>query len=236
MLKQDFLAKYATVEATCEWLEGQTGSKWSLARLLESGLKPWFMLAREPNHNEPIHDELFGKGQATYPAQILSERDIQNLAIDGREAIVHKITAHDGREVDVGPVGLWRVPLHEIRFRSEDIQTLAGRHALSASSPGEGRHSSAVSKRVWPNGGNALTPTIWEICYDLRDAGERVTAGSVMRELQIRAQSTDPKIKGPLVSSTAGGVKWETSVKGIEKELFSGALDARIKEWRKAQK
>lgn len=103
--------------------------------------------------------------------------------------------------------------------------------------PVERHAQTALSSRLRqkPAGGDALTPTIWDICYDLSDASEKVTAGTVMRELKIRAQSTDPKVRGALLCSTAGGVKWETAINGDEKELFAGALDARIKEWRKAQ-
>lgn len=86
--------------------------------------------------------------------------------------------------------------------------------------------------RQKPAGGDALTPTIWEICYDLNDAAEKVTPGPVMMELKIRAQSLDAKVRGPLMGTSAGGVKFET-IDGEEKELTSPMLAARINEWKK---
>jgi hypothetical protein len=56
-----------------------------------------------------------------------------------------------------------------------------------------------------------------------------------MQELKIRAQSPDPKVRGPLMGTSAGGVQYETA-DGIQKELNRGALAARIKEWRNALK
>lgn len=86
--------------------------------------------------------------------------------------------------------------------------------------------------RKQPSGGDALTGLIWSICYDLLDAGLRQTPGPVMAELKVRADSHDQKRKGPLLSSVAGGVKYEDS-NGTEKELNAAQLQARISEWRK---
>jgi hypothetical protein len=84
-----------------------------------------------------------------------------------------------------------------------------------------------------PAGGDALTALVWGICYDLLEIGQRPTAGPVMTELKVRADSSDPRLKGPLLSSVAGGVKYEDS-NGTEKELNAAQLAARISEWRKA--
>jgi hypothetical protein len=53
-----------------------------------------------------------------------------------------------------------------------------------------------------------------------------------MAELKARADSPDPRRKGPLLSSVAGGVKYEDS-NGTEKELTAAQLAARIGEWRR---
>lgn len=86
--------------------------------------------------------------------------------------------------------------------------------------------------RKQPAGGDALTSIIWGICYDLADAGQRQTAVPVMAELKVRADSNDQRLKGPLLSSVAGGVKYEDS-NGTEKELTAPQLQQRINEWRK---
>lgn len=104
---------------------------------------------------------------------------------------------------------------------------------LRPAAPG-GTMDSKPRARKKPGGGDALTPIVWETCYDLHDAGEKVTPGSVMRELKIRAQSLDPKARGPLMGTSAGGVKFET-IDGEEKEMNSAALAARINAWKDAQ-
>ncbi|SNS34276.1 hypothetical protein SAMN06265795_102300 [Noviherbaspirillum humi] len=86
----------------------------------------------------------------------------------------------------------------------------------------------APKTRIEPQGGDSLTPTIWTICYDLRDAGKKVTAGPVMAELKRMATQ---KIH-PLTCTTAGGVKYEYE-KGDEQELTAPQLDKRVQEWRK---
>jgi hypothetical protein len=93
----------------------------------------------------------------------------------------------------------------------------------------------AGAERKKPKAGDALTRLIWEICYDLLNASERPTPMPVMQLMKIRAQSPDPAIRGPLMSSTAGGVKWEDA-DGNERELSSSLLKARIREWKKAKR
>ena len=87
--------------------------------------------------------------------------------------------------------------------------------------------------RKQPNGGDTLTPVIWDICYDLREKNSKISPVPVMAQLKIRVDSNDAKLRGPLVSSTAGGVKYEC-LKGDERELDSEQLRGRIREWKKA--
>jgi hypothetical protein len=87
--------------------------------------------------------------------------------------------------------------------------------------------------RLKPNGGDSITPIVWEVCYDLFDKGSKITALPVMSELKIRAQSNDPKLKGSLVGTTAGGVKYEYGG-GDERELVPEQLRARINFWKEA--
>lgn len=89
------------------------------------------------------------------------------------------------------------------------------------------------SQRKRPQGGDTLTRIIWDICYDIRDAGEKPTPVPVMRKLKIRAQSAIAEEREPLVASTAGGVKYEDA-DGEERELNTNQLQSRINEWKKA--
>jgi hypothetical protein len=83
--------------------------------------------------------------------------------------------------------------------------------------------------RTKPDGGDSLTPIIWEICYDMRDADQEIKPRHVMAELRARA---DKKI-WPLVGVVDGGVKFEFE-KGEESEIDNDALRQRIKKWKNA--
>lgn len=89
--------------------------------------------------------------------------------------------------------------------------------------------SSVASLRIKPRSGDALTPVIWDICYDLHGAGEEIKPRHVMAELRERAE----KNIWPLLCVVAGGVRYERE-KGEEDELCNERLRARIKEWKKA--
>jgi hypothetical protein len=95
--------------------------------------------------------------------------------------------------------------------------------------------SAPLPPRLNPQGGDTLTPMIWEICYDLRDGDVKPTPMPVMAELKARADSTDKKVKGVLAGSIAGGVKYEDA-DGDERELNANQLQSRINEWKKKAK
>jgi hypothetical protein len=83
--------------------------------------------------------------------------------------------------------------------------------------------------RKKPEGGDALTPLVWEVCYDLYEANQKVTPLPVMTELKGRAGTAGC----PVLADVAGGVKYEDS-SGNEHELNMGRLENRIREWKKA--
>ncbi|HJV75184.1 MAG TPA: hypothetical protein VJ654_13245 [Noviherbaspirillum sp.] len=117
--------------------------------------------------------------------------------------------------------------LSEIRKQIAESESGLGDVPLSVASTKENK-SPTPRTRTEPQGGDSLTPTIWTICYNLQEAGKKVTARPVMGELKRMAAE---KIH-PLISTTAGGVKYEYE-KGDEQELTSSQLDKRIQEWRK---
>lgn len=93
--------------------------------------------------------------------------------------------------------------------------------------------ASPTNARKLPSGGDALTPMIWAICYDLQTNKWPVTPRYVMNELQKRAASEDAQQKKPLLSATAGGVKYENfDGKKLESELNFDALKKRMRSWR----
>jgi hypothetical protein len=90
--------------------------------------------------------------------------------------------------------------------------------------------SGSVEKltRIKPQGGDSLTPMIWEICYQLHDNRQEITPRPVMAELKRRASSQ----AHPLVGCVAGGVAYEYE-KGDERELNAEQLRGRIREWKR---
>lgn len=90
--------------------------------------------------------------------------------------------------------------------------------------------------RLQPMAGDNLTPIVWRVCYEVHEAGDKVTPRPVMARLQALAESDDPAQKGCLVAAVAGGVKWEPlgSEDGKDRELNADSLAARIREWKLA--
>ncbi len=86
--------------------------------------------------------------------------------------------------------------------------------------------------RVKPNGGDSITPLIWELSSDLRDQGdERIMPRSVMAAL--KALAAGPNMRHPLLGVVTGGVKYERE-NGVEDELDIEQLRHRIRAWRHA--
>ncbi|MFZ6750096.1 hypothetical protein [Undibacterium sp. Ren11W] len=95
--------------------------------------------------------------------------------------------------------------------------------------------TSSKALNIVPKGGDTLTPLVWKICNDLYNDGTRHTTVPVMRKLKILADSDNKEAKYPLLSSIAGGVKYDDGL-GDEQELNAKQLRERIKEWKKGVK
>ena len=96
------------------------------------------------------------------------------------------------------------------------------------------RASIPRATRLQPTAGDNLTPIVWRVCYEIHEAGDKVTPRPVMARLQALAESDDLAQKGCLVAAVAGGVKWEPlgSEDGKDRELTAEMLAARIREWK----
>lgn len=112
------LPKVATIEQACNWLRAQSGTDWTLARLLESGLMPWFWLDYTPGYAA-----LFGNRLEGYLAPMVFAGDSQRLEADGGQALVNMTRTHDGDIAQVAP-GI-RVPLSDLRFQRDDLRALS---------------------------------------------------------------------------------------------------------------
>ena len=111
----------ATTEEACAWLAGQTGTPWTLARLLEHGLTPYVWL-----DYDAAHPELFGEANGGYAAPIFFEDDIARLAA-GSEDVLMTLTKDAYKIVARLPEPGFRRPLDQLRFQKKDLERLAGK-------------------------------------------------------------------------------------------------------------
>jgi len=108
----------ATTAQACEWLAQQTGTPWTLARLIENGVTPYVWLDYDADY-----PELFGDANGGYPAPIFFEGDTWRLAA-GSEDVLITITKDAYKIVaQLKPPGFRRA-LHELRFLKKDLQHL----------------------------------------------------------------------------------------------------------------
>jgi hypothetical protein len=114
----DYLPKHASDIEACDWLKVQTGENWTLARLLENGLMPWFWLDYKPDYPAIFGDHIEG-----YLAPMVFTGDTQRLEADGSHALVNLTHTHDGVVMKVEPS--ITVSIKELKFKREDLQALS---------------------------------------------------------------------------------------------------------------
>lgn len=105
----------ATTEQTCAWLSLQTGTPWTLARLLEHGLTPhvWLDYAEQ-------YAGLFAEGITRYPAPIFFIEDTQRLAAGSADVLMRMTRDSDRIVFKLPPPGI-TMPLDALRFFQTDI-------------------------------------------------------------------------------------------------------------------
>ncbi len=111
----------ATTEQACAWLEGQTLTPWTLARLIENGLTPYVWL-----DYDAAYPALFGDANGGYAAPIFFEGDTQRLAA-GSEDVLITTTKDVYKLVTRLPPPGFRRELHELRFLKKELERLASR-------------------------------------------------------------------------------------------------------------
>lgn len=111
----------ATTEQACAWLATETGSAWTLARLLENELTPYVWL-----DYDAAHPELFGDANGGYAAPIFFKDDIARLAA-GSDDILITMTKDAYKIVATLPAPGFRRPLDQLRFLKKDIERLPAR-------------------------------------------------------------------------------------------------------------
>jgi hypothetical protein len=108
----------ATLEQACDWLEQQTESPWTLARLIEHDVTPYVWL-----DYDAAYPELFGDANGGYAAPIFYEGDTARLAA-GSEEVLITITKDAYKIVTTLPAPGFRRELHELRFLKKELEKL----------------------------------------------------------------------------------------------------------------
>jgi hypothetical protein len=108
----------ATTEQSCAWLEQQTGTPWTLARLLENALTPYVWLDYDADHAA-----LFGDANGGYAAPIFLEADTARLAAGSADVLI-TVTKDAYKIVARLPEGGFKRELHELRFLKKELERL----------------------------------------------------------------------------------------------------------------
>lgn len=111
----------ATTEEACHWLTQQSGTPWTLARLIENGLIPYVWL--DYNADYPA---LFGEANGGYPAPIFFAADTQRLAAGSEDVLITMTKDADKIFTQLPAPGIRRA-LHELRFLKKDLERLASK-------------------------------------------------------------------------------------------------------------
>ncbi|MES2900379.1 MAG: hypothetical protein V4723_11675 [Pseudomonadota bacterium] len=111
----------ASSAEACAWLAAQTGSDWTLARLIDNEMTPYVWL-----DYDPAFPDLFGDANGGYAAPIFFEGDTRRLAA-GSDDVLITITKDAYKIVVTLPAPGFRRELHELRFLKSDLQRLLKR-------------------------------------------------------------------------------------------------------------
>lgn len=119
----------ATLEQACDWLTLQTGSPWTLARLIEQAITPYVWL-----DYDAAHADLFGDANGGYAAPIFFEGDTARLAA-GSDDVLISMTKDVYKIVATLPAPGFRRQLHELRFQKKDLERLVAKLKREAEAP-----------------------------------------------------------------------------------------------------
>jgi hypothetical protein len=210
-MNADYLPKHATDIEACDWLKAQTRERWTLARLLENGLMPWFWLDYKPGYPAIFGDHIEG-----YLAPMVFTGDTQRLEADGSHALVNMTRTYDGVVMKVEP-GI-TVSIKELRFKREDLQALSS--ALKNPAPTVAEVAAASSKP----GRDGKAATNWKLQVQiettdlfkrLRKAGASPTVQSTVYEMAKWCRDNNVKTRNGIYPSAnylrthvLGGKHW----------------------------
>lgn len=168
----------------------QTGTPWTLARLIEHGLTPYVWL-----DYDAAYPELFGEANGGYAAPIFFEGDIARL-VAGSPDVLITITKDAYKIVARLPAPGFTRRLDELRFLGKELERLVGRlkHAAAAPPPAP---PTAQESKAGINGAQVMAAFAGMVKIDLQQALQ--DAGGVFGDEGARVKSSVKRGKANIV-------------------------------------
>lgn len=120
------LPKYTNELTAIQFLERNEGSQWTIARLFESGVKPWFRLSQADCHgfSEQMANNVFGlTGAMSYLAPVELYEEYEALAYGDNEILVSRTRTNDGRLATISP-GILVLSFSLLFFRDDILKLI----------------------------------------------------------------------------------------------------------------
>lgn len=160
-MENNYLPKQATISEACEWLQDETGEHWTLVRLIEHGLMPWFWL----DYQAGWPDAVFNGCHEGYLAPLCFGGDTQRLAAGVSDVLVTMSRTQSGElfKLEVSPNAV-SFPIDDLRFLRDDITQLAGKLSKPANAPAAKVQAGAITSPSddWKDKARAIA----DECFD----------------------------------------------------------------------
>lgn len=130
----------ATTAEACAWLEKQTGTPWTLARMLDSALIPVVWL-----DYDAAYPDLFGDANGGYAAPIYFADDVARLAAGSADILITMTKDAYKLPVRLPAPGFTR-PLDQLRFQKRDLERLVGKLKQEAQAAQEEKQKLATTE------------------------------------------------------------------------------------------
>lgn len=212
-MNENYLPRSATITQSCEWLQNETGKPWTLSRLLEHGLMPWFWLDYRADA-----DAVFAGRKQGYLAPLCFAGDAGRLAAGGHDVLVTMTRNHAGEIIGLPP-GSLVLALDDLRFMRDDITQLVSK--LDAPAAKGEAVKRGITKQQVINAFDGL-------CFD-RDKWGKYLADPPDWLMECRVT---PGVQGSRTSATWNPVLIAAAL--IDKGINIRKLDAvfvRLKDW-----
>lgn len=177
MEDEPYLPAVATPVEACEWLNARTSERWTIGRLLDAGLMPWFWLDWTPD----APPEVFNGHTEGYLAPVIFAGDDARIRAD-RTVRVTMTRTFDGDlfRIEPGMIG----SVDDLRFKSADIESLV-------SGPAQSGKPGATSENSIRGDKKAVAVTRTHLIEDDITEGSRTDALTAFIK-QAYAEALDP--------------------------------------------